>query len=142
MNAPYLCKLRKDCLNKTPPFCHFLIARDRTKSIAHFPIAEVLNFRSLGRRIYNSKLRNEKKIKSKLAVHFHLRHLNWLPNRMSGGQIFLKNLRASLFNDDLSNVRLGPYRWTVPLRNVQHGFGIIYVTILCAKILRQKSSIL
>ena len=47
-------------VNKTPPFLHFPIAKGGTKTIAHLLIAEGLSFRSLDRRIYDCKLRNEK----------------------------------------------------------------------------------
>jgi hypothetical protein len=68
MNASQLCKLGslyyRHCpwfngVNQTPPFLHFPIAKGGTKTIAHLPIAEGLSFRSLERRIYNCKLRNE-----------------------------------------------------------------------------------
>ncbi len=39
-------------------------------------------------------------------------------HRMGDGRIFFKNLRASLFNKDLSNEPLlDPSRWTVPLKS-------------------------
>jgi hypothetical protein len=81
-NVPRLCKLHKDCLtgmghgamvNKTPPFLHFPVAKSGTKSIANLPIAEGLSFRSLCRRIYGGKLRNDKKIfNPSVAVNFPL----------------------------------------------------------------------
>ncbi len=48
-------------VNKTPPFLHFLIDKGGTRTISHLPIAEGLSFRSLDRRIYDCKLRNENK---------------------------------------------------------------------------------
>jgi hypothetical protein len=81
MNAPHLCKLCKDCLTgtghgatvltKMPPFLHFPIAKGGTKTISPLSIAEGLSFRSLDRRIYDCKLRNEKKILSEWAMKFH-----------------------------------------------------------------------
>ncbi len=46
----------RNSVNKTPPFLHFLIAKGGTKTIVHLPITEGVSFRSLVRRIYNSKL--------------------------------------------------------------------------------------
>jgi hypothetical protein len=48
-------------VNKTPPFLHFPIAKGETRTIAQLPIAEGLSFRILDRRIYDCKMRNEKK---------------------------------------------------------------------------------
>ncbi len=65
MNAPHLCKLRKACLTGTVhgttvlTFLHFPIAKGGTKAISPLSIAEGLSFRSLDRRIYDCKLRNE-----------------------------------------------------------------------------------
>jgi hypothetical protein len=61
MNSLRICKLYSN-VNKTPPFLHFPIAKGGTKTIAQLSIAEGLNFRSLDRRIYDCKLRNEKKM--------------------------------------------------------------------------------
>jgi hypothetical protein len=49
------------------------------------------------------------------------------PHGMVDGRIFLKNLRASLFNEDLSNEpNFGPIhpRWTVPLKGCRSGFEL------------------
>ncbi len=43
MNAVRICKLRNG-LNKTPQFLLFLIAKGRTKTIAHLSIAEGWSF--------------------------------------------------------------------------------------------------
>jgi hypothetical protein len=61
MNAARICKLHNG-VNNTPKFLLFSIAKGGTKTIARLSIAEGSSFRSLERRIYDCKLRNEKKI--------------------------------------------------------------------------------
>jgi hypothetical protein len=60
MNAVRVCKLRNG-VNKTPQFLFFSMAKGGTKTIAHLSIAEGSSFLSLDRRIYDCKLRNERK---------------------------------------------------------------------------------
>jgi hypothetical protein len=60
MNAACVCKLRNS-INKTPQFLLFSMVKGGTKAIAYLTIAEGSSFRSLDRRIYDCKLRNEKK---------------------------------------------------------------------------------
>jgi hypothetical protein len=89
MNVQRLCKLRKrpsyrwpwgNGFNKTATFLNFPIAKGGTRTIAHLLIAEGWSFRSLDRRIYDCKLRNEKKGLIHVWREFHPGHLNWLPN--------------------------------------------------------------
>jgi hypothetical protein len=60
MNAARACKLRNG-VKKSPQFLLFSLAKGRTKTIAHLSIAEGSSVCSLDRRIYDCKLRNERK---------------------------------------------------------------------------------
>jgi hypothetical protein len=60
MNSARVCKLCTG-VKKTRQFLLFSMAKGGTWTIAHLSIAEGLSFRSLDRRIYDYKLRNEKK---------------------------------------------------------------------------------
>ncbi len=72
MNAPHLCKFRKDyltdidhgamVLTKRRHFNVFKLPKAEERPLCTCPIAEVLSFWSLDARIYNCKLRNKKKI--------------------------------------------------------------------------------
>jgi hypothetical protein len=71
VNAPRLCKLRKECLIGighgamvlTKCLLYFLIFQlSKAEQGPLRTVSEGLSFRSLDRRIYDCKLRNEKKI--------------------------------------------------------------------------------
>ncbi len=95
------------------------MAKGVTKTIAQMSIAEGSSFWSLDRRIYDCKLRNEKKRfnpsgneyspqLSKLLCNWQFKNKEALQyfeglSKDRGGRIFLKTFRASLFNEDLSN---------------------------------------
>jgi hypothetical protein len=57
MNAPGVCKSRKNCLTGFDQ-CAMVVSK----------------------RIYDSKLGNEKNMYTKYTTNFHRQHLNWLPN--------------------------------------------------------------
>ncbi len=60
MNAARICKMRNG-VSKTPSISSFFKCQRRRKTIAHLSIAEGRSFWSLDMRIYDCKLRNEKK---------------------------------------------------------------------------------
>jgi hypothetical protein len=82
MNNPGLCKSRINCLT----------GFDQCAKV-------------LSKRIYDSKLGNEKNIGCLIVNYKTRRRSDTLKGsqRMGEGRIFLKTCRASLFNDDLSN---------------------------------------
>jgi hypothetical protein len=59
-----------------PQFHLFSLAKGGTKTIAHLSIAEGSSFWSLDRRIYDSKLRNERKTFNPNAQWIHCSYLN------------------------------------------------------------------
>ena len=60
MNAVRICKLRNG-VNKTPQFLLFSMAKGGTKTIAQCQLRRDRVFESSDRRIYDCKLRNEKR---------------------------------------------------------------------------------
>jgi hypothetical protein len=69
MNAALVCKLCNG-VDKPPQFLLFSVAKGGTKTIAHLLIAEGSNFCGLHRRIYDCKLRNERKILIQVGIEY------------------------------------------------------------------------
>ncbi len=117
VNAARVCILRSG-LTKHLNFFFFQWPKAEQRPLLHLSIAEGSSFWNLDRRIYDCKLRNEKKYLiqvcneyspqlSKLLYNWQLKNKEALKYfeglSEDGGQIFLKTFHAFLFNEDLSN---------------------------------------